>query len=287
MSSVAVFLVLGGGAYAATQLPRNTVGRRQLKKNAVTSAKVKDRSLLAKDFKAGQLPAGPRGPQGPEGPLNPNAVSAQNADKLDGLDSTEFVRANGKAADADKLDGIDATDIARSNVMFAAAGVQTFTVPAQVTGILAELRGAGGGGNFFNACGSGGQGGFVRAYLAVDRGSTLTISVGTGGFHGSGTSNPTAGGASSLSNGATILLAASGGGAGMCSAGGAGGDVTVTAPAVGVEEASGADGTLSGSSSVGARGAGAPRFFGSGDDSGPGITGFRGGGGYVLLHLLR
>jgi hypothetical protein len=37
-------------------------------KNAVTSAKVKDRSLLAKDFKAGQLPAGATGAQGEQGP---------------------------------------------------------------------------------------------------------------------------------------------------------------------------------------------------------------------------
>jgi len=33
-----------------------------LRKNAVTGAKVKDGSLSAGDFKAGQLPAGERGP---------------------------------------------------------------------------------------------------------------------------------------------------------------------------------------------------------------------------------
>jgi hypothetical protein len=64
MSSIAVFLVLGGAAYAASQLPKNSVGTKQLKKNAVTSAKVKNKSLEAVDFKAGQLPAGPQGPPG-------------------------------------------------------------------------------------------------------------------------------------------------------------------------------------------------------------------------------
>jgi hypothetical protein len=36
--------------------------------NAITSSKVKDHSLLAKDSKAGQLRAGARGPQGAQGP---------------------------------------------------------------------------------------------------------------------------------------------------------------------------------------------------------------------------
>ena len=42
MSTIAVFLVLGGGAaFAASQLGKNTVGTKQLKKNAVTAAKIK------------------------------------------------------------------------------------------------------------------------------------------------------------------------------------------------------------------------------------------------------
>ena len=46
MSSIAVFLVLGGGAaLAANQLGKNSVGSRQLKKNAVTSAKIKKNAV--------------------------------------------------------------------------------------------------------------------------------------------------------------------------------------------------------------------------------------------------
>lgn len=42
MSSIAVFLILGGGAaLAASQLAKNSVGSKQLKKNAVTAAKIK------------------------------------------------------------------------------------------------------------------------------------------------------------------------------------------------------------------------------------------------------
>jgi hypothetical protein len=57
----------------------------ELRANAVTSAKVKDGSLRAKDFTAGQLPAGPAGPAGATNivrrllasqPVEPGAVAA-------------------------------------------------------------------------------------------------------------------------------------------------------------------------------------------------------------------
>ena len=56
-ATVALIVALGGTSYAAIKLP----------KNSVTSATVKDRSLLKKDFKTGQLPAGKTGKQGPPG----------------------------------------------------------------------------------------------------------------------------------------------------------------------------------------------------------------------------
>jgi len=69
VACVALALALGGTSVAAVSalVPRNSVGTPQLKQNAVVSSKVKNRSLLAVDFKAGQLPAGPVGPQGPVG----------------------------------------------------------------------------------------------------------------------------------------------------------------------------------------------------------------------------
>jgi hypothetical protein len=80
VSLMALFVALGGGAYALT-LPKNSVGAKQLKKNAVqgskikngavTSSKVKDASLLSTDFKPGQLPSGPQGPQGSQGSQGP------------------------------------------------------------------------------------------------------------------------------------------------------------------------------------------------------------------------
>jgi hypothetical protein len=57
-ATLALFVALSGGAYAAAKIPPNSVGTAQLKDNAVTTEKVYDGSLLAADFKAGQLPAG-------------------------------------------------------------------------------------------------------------------------------------------------------------------------------------------------------------------------------------
>ena len=72
ISCVALALALGGTSFAAVSaLPKNSVGTAQLKASAVTSAKVKNRSLLRADFASGQLPAGPAGPTGPIGPAGP------------------------------------------------------------------------------------------------------------------------------------------------------------------------------------------------------------------------
>ena len=45
MSSIAVFLVLGGATAFAAGLAKNSVGSKQLKKNAVTSAKIKKNAV--------------------------------------------------------------------------------------------------------------------------------------------------------------------------------------------------------------------------------------------------
>lgn len=70
-----VVAVLGStplGEAARTQLvPRASVGTAQIRANAVVSSKVRNRSLLAVDFRRGQLPSGPQGPAGPQGPVGP------------------------------------------------------------------------------------------------------------------------------------------------------------------------------------------------------------------------
>jgi hypothetical protein len=90
---IALFVALTGTSYAAATLPRNSVkskqiapgavGTSELKKNAVTSSKVKD--LLRSNFKAGELdgtggksdpgPVGSAGPPGPPGPTGARGVA--------------------------------------------------------------------------------------------------------------------------------------------------------------------------------------------------------------------
>ncbi len=62
LAGIALAIGLGGTSYAAVNaLPRNSV----------TTVQVKDHSLLAKDFKRGQLPRGAPGPAGPAGAAGP------------------------------------------------------------------------------------------------------------------------------------------------------------------------------------------------------------------------
>lgn len=53
---LAFVVLFGGGAYAASKLGKDSVGTKQLKDNAVKTAKVKDRTLKANDLAAGVLP---------------------------------------------------------------------------------------------------------------------------------------------------------------------------------------------------------------------------------------
>jgi hypothetical protein len=68
---VALFVALGGGAYAALKLPANSVGAAQLKKSAVTPTKL---SPAAKKALSKPGPAGAIGPRGPEGPRGDTGV---------------------------------------------------------------------------------------------------------------------------------------------------------------------------------------------------------------------
>lgn len=90
VSSIALFIALGGVSYAAVKIPKNSVGTSQLRNGAVTADKVKKGSLTKENFANGQLvgpkgdpgPAGQDGSRGPEGPAG--AAGAQGAQGVAG-----------------------------------------------------------------------------------------------------------------------------------------------------------------------------------------------------------
>jgi hypothetical protein len=81
VATVALFVALGGTSYAALQLSKGEVKRRHIARDAVTSPKVKDGSLLAKDFRGGELPAGPQGPAGLQGARGLGGAKGDKGDK--------------------------------------------------------------------------------------------------------------------------------------------------------------------------------------------------------------
>jgi hypothetical protein len=73
VASLALFAALGGSSYAAisvtgAQVRDGSLTGRDVRNATLTSLDVRDQSLLGRDFKSGELPAGPTGPQGPQGP---------------------------------------------------------------------------------------------------------------------------------------------------------------------------------------------------------------------------
>jgi hypothetical protein len=102
MATAAVFVALGGGAYAATALPRNSVGPAQLRTHAVSGPKLADRAVSARkiarravtisrlsndvrrrlDRRAATGPAGAQGPKGDTGPAGPAGADALGARRI-------------------------------------------------------------------------------------------------------------------------------------------------------------------------------------------------------------
>ena len=104
MSSIAVFLVLGGATAMAAGLAKNSVGSKQLKKNAVTSAKIKKNAVSGAKIRKGAVD----GAKVKDGSLTgadinlgsigtvPSAEHANTADKAKSADTVVpiFYRAN-------------------------------------------------------------------------------------------------------------------------------------------------------------------------------------------------
>jgi len=127
VSTLCLFILLGGTSYAAIRLGKNSVKAANIANNAVSSPKVKNGSLLAADFKSGQLPAGQRGPDGPRGPQGATGDTGGQGAKGDtgtvdttnfyskGQSDSRFLAANGIAANSSQLEGLGASSFLRDN----------------------------------------------------------------------------------------------------------------------------------------------------------------------------
>jgi hypothetical protein len=95
MSTIEVFLLLGGGAaLAATKLAKNSVGTNQIKNNAVTAAKIKKGTIAGAQVKGGSL----TGTQVNVSTLGtvPSAITAQTANGLAAPEAWHDVGASGQ-----------------------------------------------------------------------------------------------------------------------------------------------------------------------------------------------
>ena len=97
---LALFIALGGTSYAVTALPKNSVGTQQIKKDAVTGAKVKNGSLSSADFAAGTLlkgdtgASGATGPQGATGATGAAGPAGAQYSSVDGDSQTNPIESN-------------------------------------------------------------------------------------------------------------------------------------------------------------------------------------------------
>jgi Collagen triple helix repeat (20 copies) len=90
---LALFVALGGVSYAATSLPANSVGSKQLRSAAVTPSKV-NRNTIAL-FRGQRGAPGSAGPQGPKG--DPGAPGAQGAQGIQGVPGVQGVPGTARA----------------------------------------------------------------------------------------------------------------------------------------------------------------------------------------------
>jgi len=203
-ATLALFIALGGGAYAALKLPANSVGTKQLKDGAVGIAELKPKAVSTLSGADG-----PQGLPGPQGPTGPGGV-------------------------------VDPAQTTQRRV-FSNPGVNGFDIPAG-RDVTVEMWGAGGGGggigtDLGNGGGGGGSGAYSRVAFSTTAETSCNASVGLGGAAGSSNVSGTNGGASMLQcvGAAAAVWTALGGGGGVTGnliggGGGGGGAAGVQSP---------------------------------------------------------
>jgi len=77
IATVALLVALGGTSVAqpARDAVKKLLTGKQIKNGSIASVDIRDRSLLVKDFRPGQLPGGATGPEGAAGPAGRSALA--------------------------------------------------------------------------------------------------------------------------------------------------------------------------------------------------------------------
>lgn len=128
--AVSLLALTQRGTAARVLLPPHSVGTAQLKNGAVTAAKVRAHSLLRRNFKRGQLPAGPRGPRGlpgPAGPTGPTGPSDGYSASLVGPAPVSVQEAPAKLAELEIPQGGSYVISAKAYFDSTGSGIATIT----------------------------------------------------------------------------------------------------------------------------------------------------------------
>lgn len=198
--SICLFILLGGGAYAATHLPKNSVGSKQIQDGAVESKDVGNGALSSKDFAPGALSDTPEQIRSKLQTVDGEG-SGIDADTLDGKSSDAFLPAGSKFvapgwnAEGTARLGFDGRDVPAGETALYVFGVQHLVIhyvcPADpmTTNGTAYIGVDGAGGNLFIDAGGENPtyikvpaGGFQTPVETARTGESLTIQYQIGEF---------------------------------------------------------------------------------------------------------
>lgn len=148
VSTLCLFLALGGAAYAGTKLAKGSVGTNQLKAEAVTKAKlhpnsvnskkVVDGSLTGEDIDAATLGKVPSAANAEHAVTADNANTANSAKSAGTATDADHATSADTAANAEKLDGhvpgeFGAVVVSSPEVELVAEGEAFFSVSGSVS----------------------------------------------------------------------------------------------------------------------------------------------------------
>lgn len=127
MSSIAVFVLLGGAAVAAVELPRNSVGTKQLKKKAVKTSKIAKEAVKSAKVAKNAVTTDKIA----DGAVTTGKIlnGAVTTDKI-GNDAVTGAKVNeatlGQVPDAAKLGGLTGNELVRSSTATSTAAIDNF-----------------------------------------------------------------------------------------------------------------------------------------------------------------